>query len=97
VNSGLLSGWVIGDSRSAPVGPGTFRVHVRASSVNFPDTLTIEGKYQFKPLLPVPSGFEAAGDAIKVRENVTRFRVATGSWDSHRRATGQSPTRQSPK
>lgn len=65
---------VIGDLPSEPVGPEDVRVRVHAASVNFPDTLIIQGKYQFKPTLPFAPGFEVAGDAIEVGENVTRFR-----------------------
>jgi len=47
-------------------GPGQVRVRVKAAGVNFPDTLIVEGKYQFKPPLPFSPGGEVAGfvDAI---------------------------------
>lgn len=36
-------------------------IEVRACSVNFPDTLIIQGKYQFKPELPFSPGSDVAG------------------------------------
>ena len=36
-------------------------IEVQAAGVNFPDTLIIEGKYQFKPPFPFAPGGEVAG------------------------------------
>lgn len=46
--------------------PGEVRIAVRAASLNFPDLLIVEGKYQFKPPLPFVPGAEFAGtiDAV---------------------------------
>lgn len=52
-------------------GPGEVVVAVHAASVNFPDTLIIENKYQFKPELPFSPGGEAAGIVSAVGEGVT--------------------------
>ncbi|WP_216891647.1 NADPH:quinone oxidoreductase family protein [Pseudomonas putida] len=41
---------------------------VQAAGVNFPDTLIIEGKYQFQPPLPFSPGGEAAGVVAAVGE-----------------------------
>jgi len=46
-------------------GPGQVVVKVRAASVNFPDLLQTEGKYQHKPDLPFIAGMEAAGDVVE--------------------------------
>ena len=32
-----------------PPGPGEVRVRMHAAAVNFPDILTVQGKYQHKP------------------------------------------------
>jgi NADPH2:quinone reductase len=40
---------------------GQVVVSVKAASVNFPDVLIIENKYQFKPPLPFSPGSELAG------------------------------------
>src|SRR5262245_61811037 len=41
--------------------PGTVRVAVKASGINFPDVLMIQGLYQHRPQLPFVPGFEVAG------------------------------------
>ncbi|HWD30078.1 MAG TPA: NADPH:quinone oxidoreductase family protein [Pseudomonas sp.] len=48
---------------------------VHAAGVNFPDTLIIEGKYQFQPPLPFSPGGEAAGIVSAVGEKVTTHKV----------------------
>lgn len=56
-------------------GPGEVVVDVDAAGLNFPDTLIIEGKYQFKPDLPFSPGGEAAGTVSAVGEGVDRVAV----------------------
>ncbi len=51
----------IGEAPSPVPGPGQVRVDVHACGVNFPDTLIIQGRYQFKPELPFSPGAEVAG------------------------------------
>ena len=51
-------------------GPGQVRVRLHAASVNFPDILMIQGKYQFKPPLPFAPGMEGAGVIEAVGEEV---------------------------
>jgi NADPH2:quinone reductase len=51
------------------------QVQVRACSVNFPDLLMIQGKYQFKPPLPFAPGGEFAGDVIALGRGVDDFKV----------------------
>lgn len=51
-------------------GPGQVVVDVEAAGLNFPDTLIIEGKYQFKPDLPFSPGGEAAGVISDVGDGV---------------------------
>jgi NADPH:quinone reductase len=41
--------------------PGEVRVAIRAASLNFPDLLIVQGKYQMKPPLPFVPGSEYAG------------------------------------
>lgn len=47
------------------------QIEVKACSVNFPDLLMIQGKYQFKPPLPFAPGGEIAGLVTAVGESVT--------------------------
>ncbi|MDC0661637.1 NADPH:quinone oxidoreductase family protein [Marinobacter sp. SS21] len=51
------------------------KVRVKAAGLNFPDTLIIEGKYQFKPTMPFSPGGEMSGEVIAVGDKVTRFKV----------------------
>jgi len=50
-------------------------IEVHAAGVNFPDTLMIEGKYQFKPPFPFAPGGEAAGVITAVGEKVSQLKV----------------------
>ena len=50
-------------------------VDVRAAGINFPDVLSIAGKYQVKTPTPFIPGNEAAGTVAAVGENVTRYKV----------------------
>jgi NADPH2:quinone reductase len=50
------------------------RLRVRAASVNFPDILMAQGKYQHRPELPFVVGGEMAGEVIALGGNVTRFK-----------------------
>src|SRR5687768_14320715 len=55
---------------SPAAGPGEVVVTVKAASVNFPDVLIIDNKYQFKPPLPFSPGSELAGIVKEVGEGV---------------------------
>ena len=52
-------------------GPGQVVLDVEAAGINFPDTLIIEGNYQFKPDLPFSPGGEAAGTVSAVGAGVS--------------------------
>ena len=49
-------------------------VSVKAASLNFPDVLIIQNKYQFKPPLPFSPGGELAGVVKEVGPGVERFK-----------------------
>ena len=60
---------------------------VHAAGVNFPDTLIIEGKYQFKPPFPFSPGGEAAGVVAKKKKKITHVQpgdrvMALTGWGS---------------
>jgi NADPH2:quinone reductase len=55
-------------------GKGQAVVSVKACGVNFPDTLIIQGKYQFKPPMPFSPGSEIAGVVKEVGEGITNVK-----------------------
>ena len=62
------------DIPSPVAGKGEVIVTMKAASVNFPDVLIIENKYQVKPPLPFSPGSELAGVVKEIGEGVTRFK-----------------------
>jgi NADPH2:quinone reductase len=63
---------VVEDVADPAPGPGEVVLSVAASSVNFPDVLIIENKYQVKPPLPFSPGCEAAGVVSQIGSGVDR-------------------------
>ena len=66
---------VVEELPSPKAGPGEVVVSVKAASVNFPDVLIIQNKYQFKPPLPFSPGSELAGVVKEVGEGVKAFKA----------------------
>jgi NADPH2:quinone reductase len=72
-------------------GPGEVRIAIRAASLNFPDILIVQGKYQFKPALPFVPGSEYAGTIEAVGTGVSHLKVgdavaamgSTGGFATH--------------
>jgi NADPH2:quinone reductase len=70
---------------------GEVRVAIRAASLNFPDLLIVQNKYQMKPALPFVPGSEYAGVVDAVGEGVKHLQVGdavaafagTGGFASH--------------
>src|SRR5690348_1634137 len=65
---------VLEDLPSPTPGPGEVVISVKAASVNFPDVLIIQNKYQFKPPLPFSPGSELAGVVKEVGADVRDVR-----------------------
>src|SRR5213078_188292 len=65
---------VVEELPSPRAGPGEAVVSVKAASVNFPDVLIIQNKYQFKPPLPFSPGSELAGVVKEGGSGVTHVR-----------------------
>ncbi len=62
------------DNLPEPVaGPGDVVVDVKAAGVNFPDVLTVQGKYQVRPPLPFTPGNEFAGVVRAIGAGVDGF------------------------
>lgn len=55
-------------------GPGTVVIDIFAAGLNFPDTLQIQGKYQFQPPFPFTPGAEFSGVVSEVGEGVTNLK-----------------------
>lgn len=70
---------------------GQIRVAIKAASLNFPDLLIIENKYQMKPPLPFVPGTEFAGVVEAVGDGVQGFKpgdavaafAGTGGFATH--------------
>jgi NADPH:quinone reductase len=70
---------------------GEVRVAIRAASLNFPDLLIVQNKYQMKPPLPFVPGSEYAGVVDAVGEGVSHLKVGdpvaafagTGGFGTH--------------
>ncbi|MCZ2104501.1 MAG: NADPH:quinone oxidoreductase family protein [Comamonadaceae bacterium] len=70
---------------------GEVLIEIRAASLNFPDLLIVQGKYQFKPPLPFVPGSEYAGVVRELGAGVTHLRVGqrvaclngTGGFATH--------------
>lgn len=54
---------------------GEVRIAIHAASLNFPDLLTVQGKYQVKPPLPFVPGSEFAGIVDAVGGGVTHLQA----------------------
>jgi NADPH2:quinone reductase len=65
---------VIEDVPSPVPGPREVVISMRAASLNFPDVLIVQNKYQFKPPLPFSPGTELSGVVKAVGEGVTRVK-----------------------
>ncbi|WP_090143029.1 NADPH:quinone oxidoreductase family protein [Limnohabitans sp. DM1] len=72
-------------------GPGQVLLEIQAASLNFPDLLIVQNKYQMKPELPFVPGSEYAGLVRAVGEGVTHLQVGqsvaclsgTGGFGTH--------------
>lgn len=64
---------VLDDLPDLEAGPGDVVVDVKAAGVNFPDVLTVQGKYQVRPPLPFTPGNEFAGVVRAVGAGVRDF------------------------
>ena len=70
---------------------GEVLIEIKAASLNFPDLLIVQNKYQMKPALPFVPGSEYAGTVQAVGEGVTHLKVGqnvaclsgTGGFGTH--------------
>ncbi|MFO6419533.1 NADPH:quinone oxidoreductase family protein [Hylemonella sp. W303a] len=72
-------------------GPGQVLLEIKAASLNFPDLLIVQNKYQMKPPLPFVPGSEYAGVVRALGEGVKQLQVGqavacltgTGGFATH--------------
>src|SRR5512132_3142713 len=72
-------------------GAGEVLVEIKAASLNFPDLLIVQNKYQHKPALPFVPGSEYAGTIAAIGEGVSQLKVGqnvaclsgTGGFATH--------------
>ena len=78
-------------------GPQEVLIRIEAASLNFPDLLIVQNKYQMKPALPFVPGSEFAGVIESVGDGVTHLKVGqrvaclsgTGGFATHTLAPAQ--------
>lgn len=68
-----FSGVEIRDVEMPVPGPGEVRIKVRATSINFPDLLLCQGKYQLKLEPPFTPGMDIAGTVDATGDGETTF------------------------
>ncbi len=71
---GSVENIVVEDIASPIAKAGEVVVSVKAAGIAFPDVLTAQGKYQYKPEPPFSPGYEFAGVVKSVGEGVTQFK-----------------------
>jgi NADPH2:quinone reductase len=72
-------------------GPGEVLIEIQAASLNFPDLLIVQDKYQMKPALPFVPGSEYAGVVRALGEGVSHLQLGqsvaclsgTGGFGTH--------------
>ena len=72
---GPPSDLVLVDVELPKMGEKQVRIQIKACSLNFPDTLIIQGLYQFKPKLPFTPGSDISGIVLEVGSKVKHLNV----------------------
>ena len=75
-----LSGVVLKELELPDILPKQILIKVKAASVNFPDLLMTQGKYQHKPDLPFVLGMEGAGVVEDIGSAVVFMASPASSW-----------------
>lgn len=72
---GQPEGLTLSDIDIPSPGKDQILVKVKACGINFPDSLIIQDKYQFKPELPFSPGGEVSGIVESIGENIKHIKV----------------------
>ncbi len=75
ISPGPPESLVLSDVPDPIAAAGEVVISLKAAGVNFPDSLIIEDKYQFKPSRPFAPGGEAAGIIESVGEGVSNLKL----------------------
>jgi len=79
-----LSGVFLKEINMPDISSNEILIRVKAASVNFPDLLMTQGKYQHKPSLPFVLGMEGSGIVEEIGSKVSKLKegdeVTFGSW-----------------
>jgi len=65
---------VLGEVPVPEPGPGEVLIRVKATAVNYGDSIMVAGRYQTKPPLPFSPGLETAGEVEACGRDVSGFR-----------------------
>ena len=71
---GPIDGLTIADVPAPAPAAGEVLIDVKATAVNYADSLMVAGQYQTKPPLPFSPGLETAGVVAACGDGVTRFK-----------------------
>ena len=72
---GTSENLVLENVKDLTAGAGQVVIDVYAASLNFPDTLQIQGKYQFQPPMPFVPGSEVGGIISAIGADVKGLKV----------------------
>src|SRR5881396_3131492 len=70
---GAIDALTLQDVDSPTPGSGQVVIDVKATGVNYADSIMVAGRYQTKPPLPFSPGLETAGVVVACGDGVTRF------------------------
>src|SRR5216683_971192 len=71
---GAVDDLTVEDVAAPKPGPGQVVIDVKATGVNYADSIMVAGRYQTKPSLPFSPGLETAGVVVRCGDGVTRYR-----------------------
>src|SRR3989442_7121277 len=79
-------------------GPGQLVIDIKATGVNYADSIMVAGRYQTRPPFPFSPGLETAGVVTRRGEGVTRFKTGDRVMAilAYRRVAGPEPAEQGP-
>src|SRR2546428_6934127 len=71
---GAVDALTVQDVAAPAPGRGQVVIDVKATGVNYADSIMVAGRYQTRPTLPFSPGLEAAGVVTQCGDGVTRYK-----------------------